>query len=45
MKSKLVLVHTVAPLLEVFDRLRGELLPATQLVHILDEPLLAVIQQ
>ena len=44
MKSKLVLVHTVAPLVSVFDKLGEELLPATQLVHILDEPLLQVIQ-
>jgi hypothetical protein len=43
-KSKLVLVHTVAPLVSVFDKLGGELLPTTQLVHILDEPLLQVIQ-
>jgi len=45
MKSKLVLVHTVAPLVHVFDKLGEELLPATQLVHILDEPLLGVIQR
>lgn len=45
MKRTLVLVHTVSPLLEVFDKLGGDLLPKTRLMHILDEPLLALIQE
>jgi len=43
--SKLVLVHTVAPLLGVFQKLGAELLPTVQLEHILDEPILTAIQQ
>lgn len=38
--KRLVLVHTVSPLLDVFDRLGAQLLPGVQLMHILDEPLL-----
>jgi len=35
----LALVHTVAPLLEVFSRLGTQILPGVRLLHILDEPL------
>lgn len=45
MEGKLVLIHTVSPLLDVFNKLGAELLPETQLVHILDEPLLQRIHQ
>lgn len=45
MVGKLVLIHTVSPLLEVFNRLGAELLPGVQLVHILDEPLLERVRQ
>ena len=38
-------MHTVPPLLAVFDRLAAELLPGVQLFHILDEPLLERIRQ
>ena len=41
----LILVHTVPPLLEVFNRLAGEILPAVKLKHILDEPLLEAVRQ
>lgn len=40
MPFRLVLVHTVPPLIEVFTRLAGELLPGVSLLHVLDEPLL-----
>ncbi len=43
--KQLVLIHTVSPLLEVFDKLGGELLPGIQLRHILDEPLLERVRQ
>lgn len=45
MGCKLVLVHTVSPLLDVFNKLGAEFLPESQLVHILDEPLLDRIRQ
>ena len=45
MEKLLVQVHTVHPLLSVFDRLGAELLPGVRLVHILDEPLLEWIRQ
>lgn len=45
MDGKLVLVHTVPPLLDVFNELSAELLPGVQLMHILDEPLLERIRQ
>ena len=38
--KKLVCLHTVRPLLDLFDRIAAKELPGTQLVHILDEPLL-----
>jgi len=36
----LVLVHTVPPLVDVFDRLTAELLPGVRPLHVVDEPLL-----
>ena len=45
MTGKLVLVHTVPPLIETFSRLGAELLPGVKLVHILDEPLLEQVSQ
>ena len=41
--KQLVMIHTVSPLLDVFNRFGGELLPSIRLTHILDEPLLEVI--
>ncbi|GAB4540372.1 MAG: aspartate/glutamate racemase family protein [Anaerolineae bacterium] len=43
--KRLVLVHTVSPLLEVFNRLGAELLPGVQLLHILDEPIIERVRQ
>jgi len=45
MGKMLVLVHTVAPLLAVFDRLGAELLPGVRMMHNLDEPLLERVRQ
>ncbi len=45
MECKLVLVHTVAPLLDIFNKLGAELLPGHQLMHILDEPLIERIRK
>ncbi len=45
MQGKLVLVHTVSPLLPVFNKLGAELLPGVRLAHILDEPLLERVRQ
>jgi len=45
MKDKLVLIHTVSPLLAVFNKLGVELLPDVQLMHVLDEPLLERVRQ
>ncbi len=45
MAKKLVLVHTVAPLVDTFNRLGAEILPGVQLVHIVDEPLLQLIRR
>jgi Asp/Glu/hydantoin racemase len=44
-QSKLVLIHTVPPLIQVFNTLAAELLPGTQLQHILDEPLLERVRR
>jgi len=44
MTDTLVLVHTVSPLVSVFARLGGEMLPGVQLLHILDEPILERIR-
>jgi Asp/Glu/hydantoin racemase len=40
----LVLIHTVPPLIGVFDRLTAQILPGVQFKHILDEPLLEAIR-
>jgi Asp/Glu/hydantoin racemase len=45
MGSRLALIHTVSPLLEVFDRLVAEMLPGVRPIHILDEPLLERVRQ
>ena len=45
MRSFLVLIHTVTPLIAVFDRLATELLPGVAIKHILDEPLLERVSQ
>ncbi len=44
-RKLLVLIHTVSPLLDVFDKLGAALLPGVQLMHILDEPLLEFERQ
>jgi Asp/Glu/hydantoin racemase len=44
MGGLLVLIHTVAPLIEVFDRLTAQILAGVQVKHILDEPLLEAIR-
>jgi Asp/Glu/hydantoin racemase len=41
----LVLIHTISPLLGVFNKLGEELLPGVQFMHILDEPLLERVRQ
>ena len=43
MTKRLVLIHTVPPLLSVFDRLAGEMLPGVEVLHVLDEPWLELI--
>jgi Asp/Glu/hydantoin racemase len=43
--KRLALVHTVSPLLDVFNKLGEELMPGVQLTHILDEPLLERVRQ
>jgi Asp/Glu/hydantoin racemase len=43
MAKCLGLIHTVPPLIQVFDRLAAETLPGVRLLHILDEPLLEAI--
>lgn len=40
MEKLLVCLHTVQPLLKVFDQLCAEILPGIKVMHILDEPLL-----
>jgi Asp/Glu/hydantoin racemase len=42
--NKLVLIHTVKPLIEVFSNLCILLLPNASVLHILDEPLLYMVQ-
>lgn len=44
MGKLLVLIHTVPPLVAVFDHLVAELLPGVKAMHILDEPLLERIR-
>ena len=45
MEEKLILIHTVPPLLDVFNKLGAELLPDVQLMHVLDEPLLERVRR
>jgi len=45
MADMLVLIHTVPPLIAVFDHLGAEMLPGVSMKHILDEPLLEVVSQ
>lgn len=45
MTKLLVLIHTVPPLIQVFDRLGAELLPGVRLLHVLDEPLLERVRR
>ena len=45
MAGLLVLIHTVPPLIGVFDQLTGQILPGIRVKHILDEPLLEAIRQ
>jgi aspartate/glutamate racemase len=40
MAERLVFIHTVTPLVEVFTRLAKEMLPDVQAFHVLDEPML-----
>jgi len=42
--KRLLLLHTVSPLIEVFDVLCARLLPGVKVLHILDEPLLKMVQ-
>ena len=44
MNGRLVLIHTVPPLIEVFNRLGARLLPGVKFFHILDEPLLEQVR-
>lgn len=44
MKDRLVLIHTVAPLVELFSRKCKEQLPGVEVFHILDEPLLEQVR-
>jgi Asp/Glu/hydantoin racemase len=44
MAGLLVLIHTVPPLVGVFDRLTRQILPGVRVKHILDEPLLETIR-
>jgi Asp/Glu/hydantoin racemase len=41
----LILVHTIASLADVFKKLAADILPGVQLMHIVDEPLLAYERQ
>jgi aspartate/glutamate racemase len=45
MQSTLVLVHTVPPLVSVFQTLVTELLPGVRLFHILDEPMVERVKR
>jgi Asp/Glu/hydantoin racemase len=44
MTRVLVLIHTVPPLIGVFDRLAESLLPGVRVLHVLDEPLLEQVR-
>jgi len=43
--DRLVLIHTIPPLIEIFNRLGARLLPGVKLFHILDEPLLEQVRR
>jgi glutamate racemase len=43
--ATVVFIHTVPPLIEVFSRLAGKLLPGVRVMHILDEPLLEHVRR
>lgn len=43
--TRVVFVHTVAPLVEVFGKLAARMLPDVSVMHILDEPLLERVRQ
>jgi Asp/Glu/hydantoin racemase len=43
--KRLILIHTVSPLIEVFNRLCSKIIPGVQVLHILDEPLLRMIRE
>jgi Asp/Glu/hydantoin racemase len=45
MTQLVVFVHTVPPLIALFDQLGSEMLPQVQRSHILDEPLLMAVRQ
>lgn len=45
MKPKLLFVHTLASLVDVFNRLAGRLLPSVERIHIVDEPLLERVRR
>jgi Asp/Glu/hydantoin racemase len=45
MAQLLVLVHTVPPLIEVFNSLAADILPGVRILHVLDEPLLEHVTQ
>jgi Asp/Glu/hydantoin racemase len=43
--GSLGLIHTVPLLIEVFKKLCADILPGVQVMHVLDEPLLKMVQQ
>lgn len=45
MTQRLILIHTVPTLPEVFNRLTAELLPGVRVMHILDAPLPKRVRQ
>lgn len=45
MSGKVVMIHTVGPLIDVFNKLGSEVLPGVTIRHILDEPLLEGVRQ
>lgn len=45
MEAILVLIHTLPPLISVFNDLAARILPGVSVKHILDEPLLEIIRQ
>jgi hypothetical protein len=45
MPKRLVLIHTVAPLVETFSRLCKEILPGVEVFHVLDEPMLEQVRK